>query len=382
MSRLYDFINKDVLQYADFYHYCLNPNIPMSELKKIQYPYSVEHQHTSHPYTMIMIQSKHFDIDSIINFKHVVKSDWENISKHCSITPEFIINNPELPWHYRNVLLNPNLTEDLVMYVLDKLGNEDSFLVKYCKCFDNVNEMCLCYERALTQIFENPNLSIEFIKSLLRSKRYVELQPYMYAIENLVTNPNFKPEMIYNYEYVTDDFEYISEYVYDDIHIFNWLSINPNLTFDFILAEKDQKWEWRWLAFHPNIKYEHIYNEHNLPWDISVFWSANPNITVQNLEKHKTDSFIMKNVYKNKYIPIEFILSNFNLNWEWNIVAINPYLTVEDFKVLSDVLLYPGRLSQNLMTFDPVVYSKHICSYIYKTPIIISGLKNILCQYV
>ena len=393
MSRLCEFINTNRFKDCDLYNYFLNPNISLSELNQITnkyFSYWHRQDYTNKNYNHI-IQSKHLDIESIMKLYNNESNkieliidestivelnkdelNWGYISQYSNITLDIIQNNKEIPWDYKNLLANSNLTEELSLYVLDKLIAQYKIQEACYYCGQEPGFICSCYDFTVYQIFDNPNLSIDFLESLLKSNKYTFMDPFLYSINYLVTNPNFKPEMIFNPEYSSKKKD----------NTYSWLSQNPNLTFDFICANKDELWDWDWLSMHPNIKYEHIYNNHNLPWKIHIFWSNNKNITIENLEKHKSEKEIRLYFFYNTYIPIEFILANLDLKWNWNVVASNKYLKIKHLKLFPELLSYPTYLANKQMTFNRIIYRTNVCNYITESKFIINGFKRIISGYI
>ena len=64
----------------------------------------------------------------------------------------------------------------------------------------------------------------------------------------------------------------------------NWdfLSQNPNITFEFILQHPDKDWDWGVLSENPNITFEQVLQNPDKPWDFYCL-SENPNITFENV---------------------------------------------------------------------------------------------------
>ena len=44
------------------------------------------------------------------------------------------------------------------------------------------------------------------------------------------------------------------------------LSMNPNITFDIVLAHPEQPWNWRFLSRNPNITFDIVLAHPDKPW--------------------------------------------------------------------------------------------------------------------
>jgi hypothetical protein len=59
---------------------------------------------------------------------------------------------------------------------------------------------------------------------------------------------------------------------------YNWLSQNPNITWDFVLSNPDKTWNYDYLSENPNITWEIVSSNQEKPWHY-IWLSLNPNIT-------------------------------------------------------------------------------------------------------
>ena len=69
----------------------------------------------------------------------------------------------------------------------------------------------------------------------------------------------------------------------------NWgcLSMNPNITFDIVLAHPDKPWNWIFLSVNPNITFDIVLSYPDKPWYWG-FLSWNQNITFDNVSVDET----------------------------------------------------------------------------------------------
>ena len=65
-----------------------------------------------------------------------------------------------------------------------------------------------------------------------------------------------------------------------------WISMNPNITVDFIEKHPDKPWDWEGISMNPNITMEFIEKHSDKPWNW-YFISRYQNITMDIIEKYK-----------------------------------------------------------------------------------------------
>lgn len=88
------------------------------------------------------------------------------------------------------------------------------------------------------------------------------------------------------------------------------LSINPNLTWDFIQEYQGQKWDWIKISYHKCITFD-IYKNSGL---IPKTFFGNPNLTINELN---IDCISFEHLSQNPNLTFEFILEYQNQNWDW-----------------------------------------------------------------
>ena len=93
----------------------------------------------------------------------------------------------------------------------------------------------------------------------------------------------------------------------------NGISQNPNLTINFIKANRNKGWDWQCVSFNPAITLQMIEDNPDLPWDKDAFL-ANPNCSVEKLQV--TFEKLMKEVDRTTdrfYYIIDYMIRNPNL---------------------------------------------------------------------
>ena len=191
-------------------------------------------------------------IDFALKYKN--KMDWDWVFLNEKMTLEIIGLNPDLPWNYRYISSNPNLTINFIK----KYPNKDwSWSIISC----------------------NSNITMEDIESH---------PEYAWDYKSISKNPN-----------LTENF--INKYFDQD---WNWdgISENPNINFDIVQKHFNWSWDYFELSRHPNITCDIIESNPDLPWDwIGI--SYNKNLTQEFIRKNFSELdlyYISSQLFTNK----------------------------------------------------------------------------------
>jgi hypothetical protein len=107
---------------------------------------------------------------------------------------------------------------------------------------------------------------------------------------------------------------------------------------ELILIYPNDKWNWKQLTMNPNVSFEFIKNNKNLPWDYNYI-SCNLSIT-EDIVLNNTDiNWNYKYIYSNKNFSFKFIYDYFiknNIHIDWYKLSSNPSINI------SDILQYPN----------------------------------------
>jgi hypothetical protein len=113
----------------------------------------------------------------------------------------------------------------------------------------------------------------------------------------------------------------------------DYLSQNPNLTFDVVLNNLDNNWDFEELSSHPNLSFDFVFNHidiiewnwyllsrhKNLSFDIiQDYFNLNYSDHINSV--HKWD---MKGLSENPNLTIDFIIRNHTENWDWKLISGN-----------------------------------------------------------
>lgn len=89
------------------------------------------------------------------------------------------------------------------------------------------------------------------------------------------------PETKWKYDYISSNPNTTWDFVEANSHKpwnYDNLSSNPNITWDIIGSNPDRPWNYSWLSGNSNITWEIMQDNPDIPWNY-VSFSYNPNIT-------------------------------------------------------------------------------------------------------
>jgi len=199
----------------------------------------------------------------------------EEVAAAPYITPNIIESNPDILWNWSAMTHNPNLTWEFFKKHSNKINGRRTICMNRCITWEIVKD--------------NPDI--------------------LWDYDVLAANPNITLDMIAKFPIVPCGL---------------FLSVNPNLTWEYIIMNPNSRWDWCEISKHPNITWEIIKRNLTYPW----IWSCvvrNPNIQFHHLNE-------IAPVYKN-FSPIHMMIS-LNPNITWRTVVNNPDIEW-DFSILS-----------------------------------------------
>lgn len=233
--------------------------------------------------TFTELQFNTISLYNNIKFQHVIDNphldwDWCAISGHNNVTFEMIKNNDKIPWNYEGILSNKNIGfDELVEYVI-KFNNLDKT--------DWVNEIIQMEKGQLTD-----DKSATF-NQLLKNK-------------GITVNDIMK--------YKELPWDYYS------------LSLNCNITWDFVLENIDEDWDW---------DLDGLFSRPTNSWDDIKKYG--PLILEDWDENNVLDNFdesTVNHISTNPNITWNIIANNMHENWDWSGVTVNPNITM---KIIND----------------------------------------------
>jgi hypothetical protein len=187
--------------------------------------------------------------------------------------------------------------------------------------------------------------------------------------DNLRNHPNLTIHILYKYR---DKINFSSEFDYtlalnkdttidiiDNNPNLNMLgiSLNPNITPEYINKHLDKYWDWGYLPNNPNMTKEFIEQHIDKFWYWNILcrqsyitldfiekyinrigdndWyyiSDNLNITIDFIIKYLNKKWNWYNISKHKNITIDIINKYNYLPWDWNYISLNPNITIDIIK--------------------------------------------------
>lgn len=203
---------------------------------------------------------------------------WESISRSKYVTMSDIELFSQIPWDYKGVSCNPNLT----IYYVKKFYSQKKELDWF-------------------EISKHPNFTMETIIS----DKQLPWNP-----KGMTLNPNINFQMVKSNPFTKWDYTLLSsnpnikiEDVRRNLRLpWSWtnLSGNPNLTIPFIRRFIDKEWNWNMLSSNPAFTFKMIRENQDLPWDMKGI-SLNPNITFNNVLKNPKLNWDYMNLCSNTF---------------------------------------------------------------------------------
>lgn len=223
--------------------------------------------------------------------------DYKLLSLNPNITWEIIINNPNKPWDWCYLAANPNITWDL-MY--ENLGVTSIWETRKILHILGI----YCKFSVLKSFVKRP---VDTIKIIIDGLRRWKWETYSF-------NPNVTFEFMCSHPHIKWDYYYISKFVpinhvMANPHI-DWsyykLSSNANLTLDYVKNNIDKKWHWNAISANAGIKWNDVIENYHLPWN-PEYLCTNPNITLQIMwsKEYRTRFTHSDWMYENPTITID-----------------------------------------------------------------------------
>lgn len=179
---------------------------------------------------------------------------------------------------------------------------------------------------------------------------------------NFIIN-NSGPDWKWNWNYVCFNSNICWKYVSDNIdNDWDWhnLSYNKSLTFDFVLKYPDKPWNWHILSDNPTISWKFISENHDKLWNWESI-SKNPSITWEIIKNNPDKPWDWYYVSINPSITWKIVTSNPDEPWNWHSLSKNSSIT---WKIVTNNLDKPW--DWDALCLNPSIDYKKYCSYIDK----------------
>jgi hypothetical protein len=218
--------------------------------------------------------------------------DWRGISENPNITMSIIRSEPNKPWDYQCMCLNPSITLKEFEEYNEILEKEIRGLLGKYKWFED------CKDATMSDI--------KFFMSKLKIKcEYNLIQPD--------SSERGADEIIHSE--ITHIFSIIKEKKLDWVN----LSRHKELTFAFIKEHVSEKWDWKYISTLPIITIDIINGNPDIPWDLEAF-CTNPNITLGAIAENPDFDWSWSQISLNSNMTYKIIEDNPDKPWEWDVV--------------------------------------------------------------
>jgi hypothetical protein len=223
------------------------------------------------------------------------------LSENVNITLDIVKENLDKKWNYDILMMNKSFTWEDINYIKSlTLTTYEIIIDTYISFNPNIT---------LDIVFDNPQFNWEY--NFIIQNKNIKLDDIKKYLPKLEKKNNFLIDFLSLNENVT------WEYVVQNPQIkwsYDFLTSNKNITLNIIKANPDKNWNFNYLSRNLSITWNDIVSNPEINWDWD-FISSHPNITW------------------------EIIKSNLNNPWCWHCVCHNPNITFEI--ILQSPLLKP-----------------------------------------
>ena len=341
-------------------------------------------------YTMSLID--------LVNANNEKEWDWDALSSNPSISYTDILANPTIPWNWRFVSQNPGIPMSFVFERIDKgwdwqsLSSNPSltwsdvethsdipwsraYIAQHPNMTWDILITNRLYFKSWKEISSNPNVTLENVLSTLRSGlattndwHWDDLSVHLskdidallraknlYCMWNWAVISQRAPlsQAVLDVPNVPWDYPAMScnRFLTMELLAANlsrpWhtsrLSMNPNLTLDFVLLHSEIDWDysvmcysirakpsvmktitwipWNWTKFslNPHICLADVIENAELPWNMSLLSTVLP-VTIAEVVRFGHFAWSWRGLSSNKHIQVLDILTfphSFNYPWDW-----------------------------------------------------------------
>ena len=211
-------------------------------------------------------------LSSFINIKDIIANpdhewNYDNLSENITLTAEYILQNINQPWNwdllFNNKSVNFDVLADSDIDLTEYFPNNQQslfaltskFIVKYFNYFKTIfaeSEWVAIYHEgiiSINDVIAHPELIFSYFSFSNSTK--LEL---WYVLDNLDQNWDWE-ELSRNSSFDVSDI--IKGIKFGIKWYYDFLSLNPNLTFDFVYSNKGEEWDVETLSNNPyNGEYE------------------------------------------------------------------------------------------------------------------------------
>jgi hypothetical protein len=252
---------------------------------------------------------------------------------------------PDVDWNWSQIMINSNTTHELFMQHIDRVNwskvhkwpnltldiidanKHRSFKQEYthCECF--TIEYALANLDKVIDISYNPNLKFEH---LLNPKLYPILNWTIVSSLGIVTLEHIDTvDLPWNHDGLSMNPNITINYVLMNPNkLWNWPLLTQNIaTIDMIEAYPDLPWSWTVLSTKKTITAQYVLANPNKPWNWTMMSSA-PFITEQLVLTFKSKQWNMPSLSMNLAISLDFMKQTSHIfDWYWPHVVFRKDIT-------------------------------------------------------
>jgi len=332
--------------------------------------------------------------------------NWTSLSKHYKITSTNIRENENLPWDWKAISENPNITGDFIneYYLKGKLSGwtarewkkamhskcmTTEAYIKYPKLpwrwkyiyFTNEENRegigYNCTYIHINRVLENENLPWDW----KNATGYMD-------IEYIKRNPKKKwcwKEL--SSKIKGGDFDFVKK---NKKKKWDWKELSKTVPLDFFLEHIEYNWDWDNILGNSNIPMEFIEENMNIPWDWNQIiynknfdWDFikryprlkwNWSMLSKSMMGRRDKSFLLKNrnlgwnwkkISKDYVTDFNFVSKNIDLPWDWINLSDNKRITIKFLKENMDKLVFSKESYYNR---GHIYHKKGIMELVKKYP--------------
>jgi hypothetical protein len=296
--------------------------------------FSLIHAFPDKPWEWIEI-SRRNDITFEYVLSHLHDHPWE--WRYLSLNPRIgswknVLAYPDLPWFWNGLAVNPAVPLDIIL--------ADPFRFEVSK--DNSYSYSYLYDEKNVHFLNNLSQRSDITMDIVLA--YPEIN---WDWKNLSTNPGLTYDIIKHNYYKGFDWEKVTVHpnitldhitdesvsnILNNYWDFNEVAANPNVTIDMIprlrtlpsyINNNDLLYEV--LSKNPNLPIEYVINNPHLPWDWSYITKNHPSVTIDLIESSPLEiPWELNKLRSNRTLTLDFVKTHPNIDWDWSLIAINP----------------------------------------------------------
>ena len=295
--------------------------------------------------------------------KNMGRINVQSLSENNSITENFILKYPTLNWDFYQVS-----KKNLSNVFFDKFL-KDNFYILLTNPFITINylkkigvDLSILNDNAWDSLSLGASLTADDIKKYSSKINFMFLSSnvcintelvlnniqYPWNLEKLYGNPSFNVNYV---DIINESFSQIMT-----TKILNWVLDNPNLKMEIIEKYKHlfDFYNVKSLSKFKNLPLQFIIDNQNLPWNWDYISEYNLNLTIEFIQQF-SDKLNFVLLSKNPCVTLDIITKYPKLNWDIKVFSLNPSLTEKLIEKNINILNI-DNLSKNTALVPSIIY--------------------------